>query len=224
MHSKGKTVFLLGLIFLLGFVGGCVTASHNAKITYPHITPPKEKEKKLIAIAGFENKSTYAADRIWDTSSQLLATHLVEMSYFRVVEWERMKQLFDWDALSTCSLVKRPNERSEARKILLCEYFLTGAITYFDVSQNSRVSALSKSKIIETTIRIDLLLQDSQTGEYVSAGIGEATVKQEFKGGFWGGMAGTWHPKSADEALSAAIRKGLFKLIMNYDKKVRSGE
>ena len=57
------------------------------------VPPPIKRE--LVAIAGFENKSTYSADKLWDTSSQLLASHLIQMGYFRVVEWEKMKQLFD---------------------------------------------------------------------------------------------------------------------------------
>ena len=50
-------------------------------------TPPLKKD--LVAIAGFENKSTYSADRLWDTSSRLLASRLLRAQYFRVVEWEK---------------------------------------------------------------------------------------------------------------------------------------
>ena len=84
---------------------------------------------EVVAIAGFENKSTYSADKLWDTSGQLLTTSLLEMGTFRLVEWEKMKQLFDWKALSTNSLVKSPTSTAKARKILLCEYFLSGAVT-----------------------------------------------------------------------------------------------
>ena len=129
-----------------------------------------------------------------------------------------MKQLFDWDALSSSSLVKSPAKRNEIRKILLCEYFISGAVTFFDVSQKAQVSALSKNKIIDTTIRVDLLLQDAQTGEYVSASKGEATERQTFEGGILGGSIGSWDPKSADTALNNAIHNALKKLVEAYSR------
>ena len=178
--------------------------------------PPLEKE--LIAVAGFENRSTYSADRLWDTSSQLLASSLLRAGYFRVVEWERMKQLFDWDTLSHASIVKTPENLERARRILLCEYFVTGAITHFNVNQHSRASAFSKSKEIDTTIRVDLLIQDARTGEYISTGKGSHMVQQTYTGTMAGGATGTWDSHAADQALSAAIEAALFELIENFSK------
>lgn len=178
----------------------------------PATLPPSQNRPK-VAIAGFENRSTYSSDKLWDTSSQLLSSQLVRAGYFRVVEWERMKQLFDWRALSTMSIVKTPQSRDQARKILLCEYFITGAITFFDVAQEAQVSALSKSKTFTTTIRVDLLLQDAASGEYLSAGSGEWSEKQVFSGA----KLGTWDPKAADQALDYAIGHALVKLIQSYD-------
>ena len=226
MRNRIWTYNALAIVFWLAISAGCAPTSQNIEVAslvtqQNAIVPPQKK--KLVAIAGFENRSTYAADRLWDTCSQMLSTRLIEMGYFRVVEWEKMKQLFDWDALSTSILVKSPERRSDARKILLCEYFLTGAVTYFDVNQSSHVSALSKRKVIKTTVRVDLLLQDAQTGEYLSAATGEATERQEFKGGTLGGETGTWDSSSADMALNNAICEALFKLTTEYDRKTRSG-
>jgi curli biogenesis system outer membrane secretion channel CsgG len=194
------------------------TASGSLLSPLPQrITVPKNK--KLVAIVGFENKSTYSSDKLWDTSSQLLFTSLIEMGYFKVVEWEKMKQLFDWETLSTSTLVKTPQKRNEAKKILLCEYFLSGAVTYFDVNQTAQVSALSKKKVIDTTIRVDLLLQDAETGEYVSASKGESTERQEFSGTMVGGQTGSWDPKAADKALNAAIYSALVKLTTTYNNR-----
>jgi hypothetical protein len=105
-----------------------------------------------------------------------------------------------------------------ARRILLCEYFVSGAITYFDVSQHSKVSALSKSKQLDTTIRVDLLLQDARSGEYLSTGKGEHMVRQTYEGGLSGGQTGTWDAHAADQALSVAIGEALFELIENFSK------
>lgn len=178
--------------------------------------PPQNRE--LVAVAGFENKSTYAADKLWDTSSQILSASLLRTNYFRVVEWEKMKQLFDWDTLSHASLVKSPENLRRAQRILLCQYFISGAITYFDVSQHASVSAFSKSKQIDTTVRVDLLLQDAGTGEYLSTGTGEKTIRQTYEGGLSGGQTGSWDSHSGDKALNAAINQALLELIENFDQ------
>jgi len=181
--------------------------------------PPEKKE--LVAVAGFENKSTYSADKLWDTSSQILAGYLLRSGYFRVVEWARMKRLFDWDTLSAASIVKSPENMKKAQRILLCEDFISGAITYFDVRQHAQVSAMSKQKTIDTTIRVDLLLQSAQSGEYLAAGTGESSVRQVYAGGLSGGQTGGWDPAAADRALDAAIGKALFELIENYHRHLR---
>ena len=175
-------------------------------------------ERKLVAIAGFENKSTYGSDKLWDTSGQLLTSNLLELGVFRLVEWEKMKQLFDWHALANNELVKSPEAREKARKILLTEYFLSGAVTRYDVTQRSEVSALSKRKSYVTNVRVDLQIQDGATGEYLSGASGEAEERQEFSGDFSGGQSGTWDPKSGDQALDHAIQLALKKLIENYKR------
>jgi curli biogenesis system outer membrane secretion channel CsgG len=218
-------VVLIGLLLVLAGLTGCIARNGASKVESPvaikeNSEPaiPVPANRKLIAILGFENKSTYASDKLWDTSSQLLFSNILEMGYFRVVEWEKMKQLFDWDAMTTSKLIKNPGKISEISRILLCEYFVSGAVTYFNVRQTSEVSAMSKQKAFETTIRVDLVMQNAATGEYISAGSGEATEKREFAGGLTGGQQGTWDPQSADAALNRAISQALYKLTKNYDR------
>lgn len=232
MRNKNQIQFFFEFILtlMLFFFIGCVAApkgNHldgsetltnqpdmNSTIHWTDL--PKPAKKQLVAIAGFENRSTYSADKLWDTSGQLLAANMIRAGYFRVVEWERMKTLFDWDALSNVDLIKSPDNMKKAQRILLCEYFISGAITYFDVSRQNYVSAMSKNKTYETTIRVDLLLQNAKTGEYLATGAGEHTVKQVFKGTFSGGQTGTWSPRAADKALNLAIQKALFELISSF--------
>ena len=175
-------------------------------------------DRKLIAIVGFENKSTFGADKLWDTSGQLVFSNLMEMGTFRVVEWEKIKRQFDWHDLSTNSLVKSPQKMAEAQKILLTEYFISGAITQYDVRQTSEVSAMSRKKMYTTNVRVDLQIQDAATGEYLGAAAGQSTVNQEFTGDITGGQTGTWDPRSGDDALNQAIQQALKKLIDNYQK------
>lgn len=228
MKNKNQALFFLFLLF--SFIIGCVSTTRGthsdvspSDINLPETTStinwadlPKPTERQLVAIAGFENRSTYSADKLWDTSAQLLAANMIRAGYFRVVEWEKMKTLFDWDTLSTVDLIKSPENMKKAQRILLCEYFISGAITYFDVSQHNYVSAMSKNKTYETSIRVDLLMQNAKTGEYLATGGGEHTVKQIFEGTSSGGQTGTWSPRAADKALNLAIQKALFDLIKSF--------
>ena len=224
---------LMILLICMTFCG-CVTSSRTAMPAAPAPVPEPAVDwsrlpmppvdRELIAVAGFENRSTYSADKLWDTSSQVLSSYLLRSRYFRVVEWQEMKRLFDWDTLSSASLVKSPEDMKKAQRILLCEYFITVAVTYFDVRQYGQVSTMSKEKNIDTTIRVDLLLQDAQTGEYLSTGKGEHTVRQTYAGGLSGGQTGSWSTKSADDALDGAISKALYELIsgLGYNRNMSS--
>jgi curli biogenesis system outer membrane secretion channel CsgG len=176
--------------------------------------PPPPASRDLVAVVGFENKSTYSADRLWDTSSKFLSTHLLRSGYFRVVEWEEMKRLFDWDTLSQVDIVKSPDKMQKARRILLCENFISGAITRFNISTYAQTSAMSKEKVIDTTVRVDLLLQSAQTGEYLATGQGEHTVRQVYAGG----QLGSWNSSAGDDALDMAIGKALFELVSTFQR------
>lgn len=213
-----------GFIFIFIF-SGCVQTQQPGPSAPPppismgpavnwSLVPPSTGERNLVAVAGFENKSTYSADRLWDTSSKFLSTHLLRTGYFRVVEWEEMKRLFDWDTLSHVDIVKSPEKMQRARRILLCEDFISGSITRFNISTHAQASAMSKAKTIDTTVRVDLLLQNAQTGEYIATGRGEHTIRQIFTSG----QVGTWNSSSGDDALDMAIEKALFELVSTYSR------
>ncbi len=210
---------LIGLFLLFGCAGSQNTVpgpylspeSQSTSIDWSRVPPPPAK-KDLVAVAGFENKSTYSADKLWDTSAKFLSSQLLRTGYFRVVEWEEMKRLFDWDTLSQADIVKSPEKMQQARRILLCEYFISGAITRFNVNTYAQTSAMSKAKTIDTTVRVDLILQNAQTGEYLASGKGEHTIRQTFGSG----QVGTWDSSAGDNALDLAIEKALFELISTY--------
>jgi curli biogenesis system outer membrane secretion channel CsgG len=207
MHRRGRCV--------LRWAAVCAAGAIVLLTRFVAASVPQGDSRPLVAVAGFENRSAYAADKLWDTSAELLTAQLVRSRRFRVVEWRRMKDHFDWDTLSTSDLVKVPENRGKAREILLCEYFVAGAVTRFDVTTQAKVSAFSKSKIITTTIRVDLALVDARTGEHVAQGAGEHAHTQTVKAGFSGGQTGTWDPSAASVALERAIALALGKLIQD---------
>ncbi len=223
---KNKIQFQLFVVFILFFGSsyllGCgghqnppgpylSPESQITTIDWTRIPPPPSK-KDLVAVAGFENKSTYSADKLWDTSAKFLSSHLLRTGYFRVVEWEEMKRLFDWDTLSQADIIKSPEKMQQAHRILLCEHFISGAVTRFNVNTYAQTSAMSKAKTIDTTVRVDLILQNAQTGEYLASGKGEHTIRQTFGKG----QVGTWDSSAGDDALDLAIGKALFEMISTY--------
>jgi curli biogenesis system outer membrane secretion channel CsgG len=218
-HPQTGILILVFCSFYLFGCGGHQNApgpylppdSQITSIDWSRIPPPPAK-KDLVAVAGFENKSTYSADKLWDTSSKFLSAQLLRTGYFRVVEWEEMKRLFDWDTLSQVDIVKSPEKMQQAHRILLCENFISGAITRFNVNTYAQTSAMSKGKTIDTTVRVDLILQNAQTGEYLASGKGEHTIRQTFTSG----QVGSWDSSAGDDALDMAIGKALFELISTY--------
>jgi len=223
--------YLIGsVIFFLAGIWGCAPPPSKVEFSTPAFTSvqiPDEirkqpLNKKLIAFVGMENKSIYAADKLWDIASHILTTRLIEIGYFNVVDWQKMKKNFDELSLQTSSLVDTPERLVNVREQLSCDHFLGGAITFYDVSQSAQVSAMSKYKTITTTVRVDLWLQDTQTGEYMSAASGSGRSKQQFSGGLMGGAIGTWDVNAANKALDMAIDDALVKLLVTYHRRYKS--
>lgn len=216
-----------GILFFLIVWGGCTYTPSQVQYSTPKVVTKeipqslkyRPAEKKLVAFVGMENKSIYAADNLWDIASRLLTTRFVEIGYFSVVDWERMKQNYDTVSLKNASLVSRPTDFVTVRDQLTCDLFLGGTITYYDVSQTAQVSAISKSKTMTTNVRVDLWLQDAQNGEYVSAASGSGRAEQQFAGGLLGGSIGTWDINVANNALHIAIDEALVKMLTMYKER-----
>ncbi|GEM_PF-952661 len=221
---KKYIVFSISLFLI---AGGCTSAPPNVQFSTPEsptIQIPVELqhpsgEKKLVAVAGIENKSIYRAENLWDVASDLLTTRIVDIGYFRVTDWQTTKSRFDHLSLQNASLVSSPDKLVTVRNELSCDYFLGGSVTFYDVTQTGQVSAISKNKTITTTIRVDLWLQDSQTGEYLSAAFGNGRAEQQYSGGLLGGTVGTWDANAANKALTLAIDDGLVSLLKTYQER-----
>jgi len=220
---KKNLIIFSFICLLIGW--GCAAAPPQAKFStpeQPQIKIPEQlkssRSDKLVAIVGMENKSIFKAENLWDLASDLLTTRLVEIGYFRTVNWQRVKNDFDHVSLKTSSLVSTPEQLMNVRDRLSADYFLGGAITFYDVTQTGNVSAISKTKTITTTVRVDLWLQDAQTGEYMSAASGNGKAEQEFRGGLLSGTVGTWDANVANKSLTLAIDDALVKLLAKYQE------
>ncbi len=221
-----KKYIIVSICSLL-IAGGCASAPRSVRLSAPEspaiqipeeLRPPSG-EKKLVSVVGVENKSIYRAENLWDVASDLLTTRIVDIGYFRVTDWQKIKNSFDHLSLQNASLVSSPDRFVKVRNELSCDYFLGGSVTFYDVTQTGQVSAISKNKTITTTIRVDLWLQDSQTGEYLSAASGNGRAEQQYSGGLLGGTVGTWDANAANKALTLAIDDGLVRLLKTYQER-----
>lgn len=175
--------------------------------------PAPPAKRQLAAVAGFENRSTYSADRLWDTAGRFLTDHLIRAGYFRVVEWEKMKRLFDWDTLIRADIAESPEAVRKAGRVLQCEYFVSGVITRFNVQTHPKIKARVKSGAIDTTVSVELLLQDAITGERLATGRGEHTIRQPFPRG----QTVSWDSGAGEDALDMAAGKALVELISTFN-------
>lgn len=217
----GLSVLLVCGLSILLLPAGCSSSQYALSLNDDlPVLPPLPSVKRLVAVGGFENKSTFQPDRLCLASSELLASSLAGTGYFRMVEWERMQELFDWRALSTTTMVIPPSERSRLQRILLNEYFVIGEVTSYNVNQKFSSSAISKDKTYTTTIRVSLRLLDAASGENLAYGSGEAVGEKTYKGGLAGGQHGSWDQDVADRVLEIAIRRATHNLIINYDNRV----
>jgi curli biogenesis system outer membrane secretion channel CsgG len=226
--SRMKVVHaVIAVCLMAGVAAGRVAASNadgyeqSSAPAQQAAQPPSQpaKQKTLVSVVGFENRAVYAADKLRDTSSQLLSAQLLRSGEFRVgVAWDQVKTIFDYNTLGTSDIVKTPEGRQKAAKLLLCDYFISGAITRFDVKEQRKNSALKNTKEFQTTVRVDLMIQDPRSGEHIAQGTGEATTVSTVTGTITGGQSGTWDPTAGSEALDKAIAQALAELVKQFQQ------
>lgn len=228
MKTKLIVVFLVTAFFWLN---GCATGpslqkepviSEPAEIPVPREIKTHQGQDKLVAPVGVVNKSIYKAENLWDVATDIMATKLIETGYFRVVNWDIMKRDFNTAKLESATLVNAPDSLEKVQTQLSCDYYIGGSITYYDVSRNQVAEFSKKEKNITTTVRVDLWIQDSITGEYMAASSATGRVTQTYTGGLTGGSIGSWSFAEANKALAMAVNKGVVNLLTQYHRRSES--
>ncbi|MBF0193935.1 MAG: hypothetical protein HQL71_05230, partial [Magnetococcales bacterium] len=157
-----------------------------------------------------------------DVVRSMTASSMVSHGGFRVIDWNRLKQVLFRRNLQWSDVVSDKKQRRELKDVLLNDYFLVGSVSSYGERWDFQASAFNKNKTQIAKVQIDLQLKDASTNEIVSSvrGIGEAkrTVSQSL--GF--GAAGGSDPTLATNALNLAIADGVSQMITTVASANRS--
>jgi curli biogenesis system outer membrane secretion channel CsgG len=231
MIMKFQIILMLFLFFLTGCAPQVVRQSVtilNSQDNVPHFVIPEDLmgngDGKVVGIVGVTNTSVFRSDTLWDVASRILTTNLMNMNFFRVRDWERTRSLYGEADLRSSNIATTPDNLRQIRSELDCDLLMGGSVTYYDITEESEISATSKNKKITTSLRVDLWLQDANTGEYVSAASGNGQSMQNYSAGLFGGQQGAWTQNAAHRALEVAMNEALIKVLRQYQSRPALGD
>src|SRR5437879_2049233 len=86
--------------------------------------------KRRIGVVDFENKTTYGANRLGTSASDILITELVKSGKFIVVERDKLNKIMEEQKLGMSGAID-PNTAAKMGKILGLNAIVTGSISQF---------------------------------------------------------------------------------------------
>jgi curli biogenesis system outer membrane secretion channel CsgG len=174
--------------------------------------------KRRIGVVDFENKTTYGANRLGTSASDILITQLAKSGKFIVVERDKMDKLMAEQKLGMSGAID-PNTAAQVGKILGLNAIVTGSISQFgeDTEGSEYLITQSKSQVVKCTV--DIRVVDAETGQvlYADSGSGLAT---KHTGGVLGlGTRAGYDETLEGDALRAAIVKFTDNIVAQVEKK-----
>jgi curli biogenesis system outer membrane secretion channel CsgG len=174
--------------------------------------------KRRIGVVDFENKTTYGANRLGTSASDILITELAKSGKFIVVERDKMDKLLAEQKLGMTGAID-PNTAAKVGKILGLNAIVTGSISQFgeDTEGSEYLITQSKSQVVKCTV--DIRVVDAETGQvlYADSGSGLAT---KHTGGVLGlGTRAGYDETLEGDALRAAIVKFTNNIVEQVEKK-----
>ena len=233
---KVQILFLLATLFafwscasMSGTGGGQTQGTQMAQAqpapqpTAPSTAPDRQvthKGPKLrVGIVDFVNKTSYGADRLGTSASDILTTELFKTGAFILVERAQLRQVLGEQALGQTGAVN-PETAAQAGKVLGLNALVTGSISEFGVSTGGSDYGVYKEKVQKAKCAVDVRVVDASTGQllFADSGKGEYERKAAEVLGF-GQRAGY------DETLGAqALRSAITKFMDNLVQKLQSVE
>lgn len=211
MLKKQSIQFIVSLFFFIP-LSACVTTSETQRTIEPQKTvaaaTPYYGPKTKVAVAGFENRSTYMngvfsgkVDRIGNQARTILKTHLQQSQRFQVLDRENLTA-----AAAESAYLGQEQEIKGAR------YAITGDVSEFGrkaVGDRQLFGILGRGKQQIAYAKVSLNVVDVLTSEivYSTQGAGEYALKNREVVGF-GATAGydqTLNGKVLDLAIREAV-------------------
>ncbi|MEM9557011.1 MAG: CsgG/HfaB family protein [Acidobacteriota bacterium] len=149
-------------------------------------SPAFANDKPRIAVLEFENR---AASQYWWSGGgpalqNKLVTELVKSGKFRVIEREQLAALMREKNLSLSGDIN-PSTAIQAGRLLGVDYFLTGAVTEYGVTDKGGSGFGISIKKRDFTAGVDARLINTETGEIIwadDASAKETTSKVRVRG------------------------------------------
>src|SRR5882762_4790510 len=101
--------------------------------------------KRRIGVVDFENKTTYGANRLGTSASDILITELAKSGKFIVVERDKIDKLMAEQKLGMSGAID-PNTAAKMGKILGLNAIVTGAISQFGEQTEGSEYLITQSK------------------------------------------------------------------------------
>src|ERR1017187_9654665 len=196
-----------GLAALLA-LGACAPSTSVKQKQTMTIDQPKGMVsiKRRIGVVDFENKTTYGANRLGTSASDILITELAKSGKFIVVERDKMDKLMAEQKLGMSGAID-PNTAARVGKILGLNAIVTGSISQFgeQTEGSEYLITQSKSQVVKCTV--DIRVVDAETGQVLYADSGSGLSKKHTGGVLGLGTRAGYEQALEGEALRAAIVK-----------------
>lgn len=168
--------------------------------------------KEMVAIMDFDNKAQHGGYRVGQGASDMLATELIKLEKFRVMERDKISTVMKEQNFTNSSAVD-PSTALQLGKLLGVKYIVTGAVTEYGQSSSGGGGGGVHVGKKGYHAAVDVRIIDATTGEIVFAenGEGDKTSMNVSVFGFGGGES--WNEKHASEAMREAITAVSQKII-----------
>jgi curli biogenesis system outer membrane secretion channel CsgG len=212
-----KRAFSLLMILAIGGCAPTTTVKEKQTMT---IEKPKGIVglKRRIGVVDFENKTTYGANRLGTSASDILITELAKSGKFIVVERDKMDKIMNEQKLGMSGAID-PNTAAKVGKILGLNAIVTGSISQFgeETEGSEYLITQSKSQVVKCTV--DIRVVDAETGQVLYADSGSGLSKKHTGGVLGLGTRAGYDETLEGDALRAAIVKFTNNIVTQVEKK-----
>jgi curli biogenesis system outer membrane secretion channel CsgG len=212
-----KRAFSLLMVLTLGACAPTTTVKQKQTMT---IDKPKGMValKRRIGVVDFENKTTYGANRLGTSASDILITELAKSGKFIVVERDKLDKLMAEQKLGMSGAID-PNTAARVGKILGLNAIVTGSISQFgeETEGSEYLITQSKSQVVKCTV--DIRVVDAETGQVLYADSGSGLSKKHTGGVLGLGTRAGYDETLEGDALRAAIVKFTNNIVEQVEKK-----
>lgn len=211
----------LRLFLILGFgLGACSPSTKVKQKETMTIDKPKGMVslKRRIGVVDFQNKTTYGANRLGSSASDILITELAKSGKFIVVERDKLDKIMEEQKLGMTGAID-PSTAAKVGKVLGLNAIVTGAISQFGTQTEGSEYLITQSKNQVVKCTVDIRVVDAETGQILYADSGSGLSKKHSGGVLGLGTRAGYDETLEGEAIRAAIVKFVNNIVLQVEKK-----